>query len=505
MFSLADLLELPLLRSARPNVLTGERFDTRPVRWVHTSEIFDIAPLLKGQEVLFTTGLGLVGASDTGIDSYISSLTSQGVTALVMEVGRTFVHLPEQFVTSAHAHDLPLIVLRQMIPFVEITETVHPLLISKENAELRKREEAYNLLTSEMLSGNGVNELVRVTERLCATSVGLYSHGGQLLAGEDVRSAGGEPMELSVGPDPWGMLVVAAPEGSSAAGIAEIGARVAALRLAQDITGSPSRALAVSDLLADIAQGRFLRSEEVDARAAALGFVVNPQRRLVPLIVELTRAARGGHIAVSSVARRQFGANLVGELDDRIVVVAQIRSELSLESQLQTFTDALEHELDGEGQLVRIVVGPIADQLAGLAISIPQAIEGAKLAKQLTFSAKMLTSRDLGLYNILARAVPDTELEVFVEQQLGPLLQADARSGNRLMATLSIYLESGRSKSVAAAKLNISRQTMYQRLERIVALLGDIDIDAHSHLVSLDLAVAAWRLRTSSLTRPQDA
>ena len=51
MFTLQDLLDLPLMQSARPEVLFGEDFEQRPVRWIHTSEIFEISPLLKGGEV----------------------------------------------------------------------------------------------------------------------------------------------------------------------------------------------------------------------------------------------------------------------------------------------------------------------------------------------------------------------------------------------------------------------------------------------------------------------
>ena len=55
-FTVQDLLDLPLMEAARPEVVVGERLDTRVVRWIHTSEIYEISPLLKGGEVLLTTG-----------------------------------------------------------------------------------------------------------------------------------------------------------------------------------------------------------------------------------------------------------------------------------------------------------------------------------------------------------------------------------------------------------------------------------------------------------------
>ena len=67
MLTLLELLEIPELRRARPRVVTPNADLEKAVRWVHTSEIFEIGPLLKGGEVLMTTGLGLIGRKQSEI------------------------------------------------------------------------------------------------------------------------------------------------------------------------------------------------------------------------------------------------------------------------------------------------------------------------------------------------------------------------------------------------------------------------------------------------------
>lgn len=504
LFTLQDLLELPLLQSGRPEVLVGDDFERRVVRWVHTSEIFDISPLLKGGEVLFTTGLGLVGAPAGAITDYIDSLARQEVTALVMEVGRTFVELPVEFVDAARRTGFPLITLHRVIPFVEITETVHPLLVSAELAVLQRREDAGRRLMSTLLAGSDLGGLVLQTQVLAATPVGLYSTGGKLVAGSDVRtdSAADTLTELPVGPEPWAHLVAAGdcPPGSKA--VLEVAAPLVALRLAQQVAGSPGRAIAVGDLLADMMSGRFLQEGDLRARAATLGFTLNPRRPTIAVAVDLNRAARTGLAAVTAAARRLFGPNLVAEVDGRTVLAVQLRADVLLESQLHALVEAVDLDLAGSGQgsVVRIVAGPIAKTFTGLAASLARARDGARLARRLSFPARVVTERDLGLHDLLTRVVPDADLEAFVSTQLGPLLQADARSGQRLVETLHAYLSCGRSKTAAAAALGVRRQTMYQRLERISGLLGGVDLTAHDRLVALDLAVMAWRMRTSGLT-----
>jgi PucR family transcriptional regulator, purine catabolism regulatory protein len=120
-FTVQDLLDLPLMEAARPEVVVGERLDTRVVRWIHTSEIYEISPLLKGGEVLLTTGLGLVGMSADGLTAYARALAGQDVAALVLELGRTFTRVPAELAAVSAEHRLPLILLHGVVPFIDVT------------------------------------------------------------------------------------------------------------------------------------------------------------------------------------------------------------------------------------------------------------------------------------------------------------------------------------------------------------------------------------------------
>jgi purine catabolism regulator len=60
--SLREVLATDVLQETEPEVLAGHGALDREVRWVHSSEIYEIAPLLSGGELLLTTGLGLAPA-----------------------------------------------------------------------------------------------------------------------------------------------------------------------------------------------------------------------------------------------------------------------------------------------------------------------------------------------------------------------------------------------------------------------------------------------------------
>ncbi len=88
--TIADILVLETVRRGNPRVVAGaDRLDTK-VRWVHVGEIADIAQLLRGGELVLTTGVAL--PDDPGkLADYIAELSAVGASGLIVELGRRFV------------------------------------------------------------------------------------------------------------------------------------------------------------------------------------------------------------------------------------------------------------------------------------------------------------------------------------------------------------------------------------------------------------------------------
>ena len=407
-FTVADLLALPVMAAARPEVIAGTGLDTRPVRWVHTSELYDLAPLLKGGEVLLTTGLGLVGSSPQARGDYVRSLAQRGVAALLMELGRTFTTPPRTMVEAARETGFPLVALHGVVPFIDVTEHVHPLLLAEPASD--------------------------------------------------------------------------AARASSAA----------------------------DELLTGLAAGT-LSSSEIAARAYAAGLALSPAERALAVVVRLTTHTPGatGASAVREVVRQRLGHALVGQVGRSLLVVTSVRAAAagSLRSALHDFVDALDAELAATvgGHVLHVTSPGAVDDLAGLARAVPVALEAADLGDSLGLGSRVLLTHDLGVYHVLSSVVGDAELERFVAEQLGPLLDRDAHAGSDLVQTLDAYLEAGLSKTAAAAALGVRRQTLYSRLEQISRHLGGLDLTDRRRRTALDLALVAWRLRTTAAGRSGSA
>lgn len=128
--ALADILRLEPFQRCRPQIMCGEHLIDRPVRWIHTSELAEAAMLLKGEELLLTSGFGLSGRGAIGFRAYIAALGERNA-ALALELGWTFSAVPDQMLEAAREHDVPVIALHDVVPFVELTEAGQEAILTR--------------------------------------------------------------------------------------------------------------------------------------------------------------------------------------------------------------------------------------------------------------------------------------------------------------------------------------------------------------------------------------
>ncbi|HEY3717443.1 MAG TPA: helix-turn-helix domain-containing protein [Jatrophihabitantaceae bacterium] len=104
---------------------------------------------------------------------------------------------------------------------------------------------------------------------------------------------------------------------------------------------------------------------------------------------------------------------------------------------------------------------------------------------------------ELGIYRLLGTGDTTREVEAFVHQWLGPLLEYDSRRNADLVTTLSRYLDCGGNYDQTAQALVIHRSTLRYRLHRIRDLterdLSDVDTRFNLHV-----ATRAWAILDDS-------
>jgi PucR family transcriptional regulator, purine catabolism regulatory protein len=182
--TVGDLLGLDVIRRGSPQVLAGYDGLGARVRWVHVLELADAAHLLQGGEFVLTTGIAL--PSDPALLArYAADLAGAGVSALAVELGRRYVGtLPATLVRAAADRGLTLIAFEREVPFVEITEAVHAMIIDAQLEELRASERLHEVFTELSVAGASPDEIVRQAAILAGRPVILADLSHRVLACE---------------------------------------------------------------------------------------------------------------------------------------------------------------------------------------------------------------------------------------------------------------------------------------------------------------------------------
>ncbi|WP_030560085.1 PucR family transcriptional regulator [Streptomyces aureocirculatus] len=526
-------LELPGLRGGLPEVVAGAERLQRTVRWVHAGEVPNIASLLKGGELLLTTGLGL-GARPAEQRAFVRELAERGIAALVVELGPRFARLPAALVDTARAAGLPLVQLHREVPFVTVTEEVHTEIVNGHYTLLRRAEEVHRRCTEALLSGGGVPQVLAVLAEFSGNPVFLETTDGQLLYAAGAGSACADPLQVWEGlrgrPDdraepPAGAVVVDVPGGGPGAGsvrarlvllavespllpvhriAAERAAGSLAVVLMQARQEEELAARGRGDFLTDLAEGR-ITADDAPAQARVLGFKPGSSP-LLPMVMRVPDGLPTG--AALAVLARAVSEELaavgvpvllgVRPVEGRVPLLLGLRTEAERGTVADRVAAALRAGVERAGmrrpgaQPPVVVVG-VAGGWAAAASGLRHAAETATAAQGLPdrawYDARRLDI-DLLLWR-LHRHDP-TALAAFVDRAIGPLRAHDRRSKPPLLPTLQTYLAHAGRKAETARELHLNRQTLYNRLARIGELLGT-DLDDPQTVLALSLALRARR------------
>jgi PucR family transcriptional regulator, purine catabolism regulatory protein len=561
--TVGDLLGLDVIRRGSPQVVAGSSGLGARVRWVHVLELADAAHLLQGGEFVLTTGIAL--PSDPALLArYAADLAGAGVSALAVELGRRFVGaLPLALVRAATERGLTLIAFEREVPFVEITEAVHALIIDAQLEELRASERLHEVFTELSVAGASPDEIVRQAAILAGRPVILadLSHRvlacepgsadpARLLAGFARRSRAFSPLGSRAGSGPggragrtaydeaagwlvtpvgargedWGRVILVCdgpPTGTDTVLIERAATTLALGRLLTRHSESLERQ-AHRTLISGIISQAHADPAEAAVRARALGVPVDG-RQLVAMVLRLrdSPGALGvsAHARVLDLADAAAAAcraeripSLVGTLDDaRAGAMLSLGPGAEPDALLIRLAGRISERLGASPDGPVIGVGEAVTSIRDVRRSFLEASQVADVAAERPSSrdaggpeagrAEPLFYRlpDLRLRGLLHLLRDDPRLQTFVERELGALLAFDPDSG--LLDVLSAYLAAGGNKAEAAKASHLARPTFYERLRRIERILGT-DLSSAESRTSLHVAVLALDAARTSSAQP---
>jgi purine catabolism regulator len=530
--TVSEILALPVVRQGAPTVVAGASGLSHRVRWVHAAEVADIAHLLRGGELVLTTGIALPDDAE-GLTRYVDELAAIGTAGIVVELLRHWSDaLPAALAAAAERHGLPLITLSRETRFVAVTEAVVGLIVDAQVAELRAAEQVHETFTALTVAGAEPAEVLREVARASGLPVVLetlahdvlaYDAGGdvpaELLADWARRSRAVQVSERTAyhaaagwlvtivgarGND-WGRLVLFCPETPAhhQIVIAERAASALAVHrlAARDREGLERHAhrTLLTELLATPTP------TDLVARATALGVPlehrqligvsVRPGADVTPAQAMATQEVlRDLAEATALAARRARVAALVGIVDD-----TSVRALLSLTPQAdaESVLRRLAKEIHQAPRPMVLAVGTTVGTVAQARRSLIEAAHVAQAALRSPGTKPFHRLDDVRLRGLLHLLADDDRVAAFADRELTALLARDAGHGSRLVDTLRHYCEHGGNKSAAATAAHMSRTAYYQQLARIEQILG-VSLDDPESVLSLHVALVAWEIGRST-------
>lgn len=515
MITLRDVLALPSVRSANPVVLAGrDQLDTA-VRWVHTTELSDIGPLLRSGDLVLTTGIALP-EEPARLAAFAHELAESNVTGLFLELGRRWKEAPEPLVDAFERAGLPLVALRREVRFAAVAQAVGERVVDSQVAQLRDAQRVHDVFTQLSISEAKPAQILDAVQQLSGATVVLEDEQNQIL---DFRRGPGDlddflddwtrrSTRLNIGePTAW--------DSSNGWLVTRLGKRERAWgRL---IIGSPSepteRLRAVAERAAAALAMHRLHDRSKDSHVRRLhhelllSLLINPNdpdlqhRAHVAGIPASGRKLAG--LSVRPVKTTGRSGSLSTQLDElvaalvhaaetsrvRILVAAfesDVRALVSAPGRgdLDTVIDKMIAQVQGRTPVIA-AVGPAVAELAFADRTLRDALHVQSVAGKVGRPGDILRLADLHIRGLLALFVDDERMQSFAHRELGALIDAGRTEE---LASLQVIIECWDNKARAATQLNLSRPGVYARIGKLETLLG-VDLAAPETRTSLHVAL----------------
>ena len=516
-----DVLALEVVSNAEASVVAGEEALDRQVRWVHVSELPDIARLFSGGELLLTTALALSRDPDD-LARFVDELSAAGVVGVVIELGRRFRELPEPLVAAARRRRLPLIALHREARYVDVTEEVLGAIVNEQYRLLRDAETVRRRFTDLALAGADLGIIVDTLASMVENPVIFEDASHQVVefrsharprveilpqwerhtsephahghAADATRELGTDPpcawMSVFLRQEVWGSLhilehdtpiteldLIALDRCATTIGMTLLAERSA------DVLADRAR----SGLIFDLRQGRYAGPDEFHRRARSLGADFRGMQLAVlvvdlpgiPALVEQQELSEQERHKLSLRAlqevRQAAGAagvvNIAAVEGHKVVAVVGVRGRSLHDVADALATDVCERLRRTLQLSAYLGISRPADAQA-LRRGFEEAQEASSYSARIARRPGLHHFGELGIHQLLLPLLGRPELPRYVEAELAPLIARDRGSSSPLLPTLRAYVMNSGRKAETARQLHVERRTLYHRIERIEQILG---------------------------------
>jgi purine catabolism regulator len=463
--SVRELVGQPHLRL---EVLAGSGGLDRAVSWAHSSDLPEPWDWLAGGELLMRNGRTLPRTA-AGQAALVEGLAAAGASALVIGTDPDTPKIAARTVTRAEALGLPLLRTAYSVSLIVLSRAVADATNHEESARLACAGRIYAAIHLAVAGGDPAAFMSRLERELgCRLSVLDSATGRPVLDGTRVPSARLREAVLSA----------LAGRGGAVPGLLRLAGGAVAVEVPYE---EPTL------LIAERPDGGPFDLALLQHAATATGVEVahtslrqDHQRQLGASLLaqlldgKLDAAAAGEQLAAHGLVPHQARLLAASGADDE----SQRRLHVGLRRQ------GVDHLVLRRGPLLFVLTGSapaavtaVHGRLPGSRAGVSNVLATADRAPEAAREALWALGGDGGLsYYGGSSPLPalrdPAEAQVLVDRTLGALLDYDRANGSQLLRSLAVFLRCRRSWQAAARELNVHRQTVVYRMERVTELTG---------------------------------
>lgn len=516
--TMKDVLTRKYLKDAV--LIAGQAGLNRLVKWVHCMEVTQVSHLLKGHELVLTTGLGWNGCEET-LHSFVEQLIRSNVAGLCVELGVHARHIPDPVLTLADKHNFPLIVFREEVPFVEITQDIHSLIINQQYALISNLEVYSQELNKILLTIDHYEPILKSLHNHLRVQVFLKIHeydiytvprlkepkGAYEKAQVQLKEANGNVMQQSIRilGENYAQLIISSKERLLTEYDALIMDRtVTALtqHLLRDLYIEEKKLSEGTQWMTDWLNGQINEEEIFDQLSyrnltdQLMGGVVCICKQKPPFKKNRAKIDSTYFKMLFRTVFEQQGFYLFTlEVKNQLVfILGDMRANVEWKHRVQSALNRMK-QLDGAGRNrlgnISIAVGKYVANLYTINRSYETAKEAMLLQDMYKKDTLSFFYQDLHMYRMLSIIDKNSNFKEIIYEHLGPVIEYDKKYNGELLPTLKTYLACNGSKQETSKQLYIVRQTLYHRLEKLEKLLGADFMQVNKRL-PLELMVFAY-------------
>ncbi|MFJ7726382.1 PucR family transcriptional regulator [Neobacillus sp. NPDC097160] len=495
-------------------VIAGNGDIQRTVKWVHVVEVTSIRNLLNGQELILSTGVAWKDNVELFV-SMVKEFIENNAAGLCLEIGTYLSEVPDEVIAMANEHQFPIIIFQKEVPFVEITQDIHSVIINQQYQKISDLENYSQSLNKRLLTIETYEDILqfifsaldvliifkmknqdyefvpeinlREQDSIIHQLEGSKTQASDYIASAPIFLFGQEYAELfiyskDIPISEYDLLIL----DRTATAIAQ--------HLLRDLYVEEKKRVEEFEWLHGWLEGEhslddiheYLAENGMKAKTNDAVVLITKQ---IPIKERVSQDVTYLKLLFRSVFEQNgFAVFFVEKRNEITFILLNHRTKKNLKERIKTAIESIQDSdfiRRPSSSKIIIAAGKFIHSVSDVHKSYRTAKETLRIQQKMTNRQIYHFYEDLHLYRLISQMSKHTDLKELSSEYLQPVIQYDQKYNGKLLETLKAYLECSGSKQETSNKLFIVRQTLYHRLQKLENLLGE-DFMEHEKRVAIE-------------------